>query len=208
MAFLLSRAARAAIEPLKRNIRPEEFISSNWGGLHGAFEIPNYRRAGFWKFFWVQHFVTRQHVFNVHHTGYIVLCAFFWWTGAFATAPIERREKHYMHSPKFRMQTAYANPGTRPAAKIAQEQAKVRYFHRGNDHPFTINEVKDFYFKLRENWLIQHYPGIQYPFVYRQMVPEKTDEPLKVPISDPLKPHAHHHEAPAAEIDIEKIFKA
>merc|ERR1712137_1126066 len=37
--------------PLERNIRPEEFISKNWGGLHGAFEIPNYRRASFWSFF-------------------------------------------------------------------------------------------------------------------------------------------------------------
>ena len=32
---------------------------------------------------------------------------------------------------------------------------QVRYFYRGNDHPFTLNELKDFYFKLRENWLIQ-----------------------------------------------------
>ncbi|CAE8724140.1 unnamed protein product [Polarella glacialis] len=181
------------IAPLERNIKPDEFISFNGGGLHGAFEIPNYRRAPFWKYFWVQHFVARQHVFNVHHTGYIVLCVFFWWTGAFSTAPIERREKYYMHSPKFRLQTAYANPGTRPAAKIAQEGAKVRYFYRGHDHPFTLNELKDYYFKLRENWLIQHYPGIQYPFVYRQMVPEKTDEPLKVPVSDPLRPGQGGH---------------
>eukprot|EP00438_Fugacium_kawagutii_P011766 Skav222940 [mRNA] locus=scaffold1489:503418:516491:- [translate_table: standard] len=137
-------------------------------------------RAPFWKYFWAQHFVTRQHVFNVHHTGYIVLCVFFWWTGAFSTAPMERREKYYMHSPKFRLQTAYANPGTRPAAKIAQEQAKVRYFYKGHDHAFTLNELKDFYFKLRENWLIQHYPGIQYPFVHRQLIPEKTADPLKV----------------------------
>merc|ERR1711862_778000 len=84
----------------------EEFISGRGGGLHGAFEISNYRRAPFWKFFWAQHFVTRQHVFNIHHTGYIVLCVFFWWTGAFATAPMERREKYYMHSPKFRLQSA------------------------------------------------------------------------------------------------------
>lgn len=53
------------------------------------------------------------------------------------------------------MQAAYANPGTRPAAKIAQEQAKLRYFYRGNDHPFSLNEQKDYYFKLRENLLIQ-----------------------------------------------------
>lgn len=139
-----------------------------------------------------------------------------------------------------------AYQGTRPAAKIAQEQAKagicslasackhrksslifsacseVRYFYRGHDHAFTLNELKaqfriafeafrtqnlyrwffwfdlrmkDFYFKLRENWLIQyftqmfgffnswknesgfllaiaprHYPGIQYPFVHRWML--------------------------------------
>eukprot|EP00747_Dinoflagellata_sp_TGD_P164125 gnl/TRDRNA2_/TRDRNA2_183614_c0_seq1.p2 gnl/TRDRNA2_/TRDRNA2_183614_c0~~gnl/TRDRNA2_/TRDRNA2_183614_c0_seq1.p2 ORF type:complete len:200 (+),score=39.60 gnl/TRDRNA2_/TRDRNA2_183614_c0_seq1:68-667(+) len=191
MAFVLRRALRSAVAPLERNVKPEEFISANGGGLHGAFDIPNYRRASFWKFFWAQHFVTRQHVFNVHHTGYIVLLGFFYWTGAFSTAPTERQEKYYMHSPKYRLQSAYANPGTRPAAKIAQEQAKVRYFHRGHDHPFTVNELKDFYFKLRENWLIQHYPGIQYPFVYRQMTPEKTQEPLKVHIEDPLPAHGH-----------------
>merc|ERR1711862_1045677 len=87
-----------------------------------------------------QQFVTRQHIFNVHHTGYLVLCGFFFWTGAFSTAPIERQEKYYMHTPKFRLRSAYANPGTRPAAKIAQEQAKIRYFHRGYDHPFTVDE--------------------------------------------------------------------
>ena len=32
-----------------------------------------------------------------------------------------------MNSAKFRIQSAYANPGTRPAFKIAQEQAKLRY---------------------------------------------------------------------------------
>eukprot|EP00928_Gymnodinium_smaydae_P086740 TRINITY_DN7117_c0_g2_i4.p2 TRINITY_DN7117_c0_g2~~TRINITY_DN7117_c0_g2_i4.p2 ORF type:complete len:193 (+),score=49.52 TRINITY_DN7117_c0_g2_i4:161-739(+) len=192
MAFALRRALRAAIAPLERNVLPEEFISKKGGGLHGAFEIPNYRRASFASYFWAQHFVTRQHVFNVHHTGYIVLCFFFWWTGAFSTAPIERREKYYMHSPKFRLQSAYANPGTRPAAKIAQEQAKVRYFYRGYDHPFTLNELKDVYFKLRENYLIQHYPGVQYPYVYRQMIPEKTDEPLKVPLYEPLRKGGGH----------------
>ena len=101
-----------------------------------------------------------------------------------------------------------AYQGTRPAAKIAQEQAKagicslasackhrksslifeacseVRYFYRGHDLAFTLTELKaqfriafeafrtqnlyrrffcfdlrmkDFYFKLRENWLIQYF---------------------------------------------------
>mmetsp|Transcript_94581 Transcript_94581/g.164098 ORF Transcript_94581/g.164098 Transcript_94581/m.164098 type:complete len:200 (-) Transcript_94581:84-683(-) len=194
MAFVLSRATRGAlvptglrraVVPLERNVKPEEFVSANWGSMHGVFGIPNYTRAPFWKFFWTQQFVNRSHIFNIHHTGYLVLCVFFFWTGAFAAAPVERQDKYYMHSAKFRLQTAYANPGTRPAAKIAQETAKVRYFHKGYDHPFTVNELKDFYFKLRENWLIQHYPGIQYPFVHRQIKPAQTEEPLKVPISDP-----------------------
>jgi len=191
MAFLLSRLRRAVV-PLQANVKPEEFISGSWGGIDGAFQIPNFRRAPFWKYFWTQHFVTRQHIFNIHHTGYIVLCGFFWYSGMFDTAPVERREKYYMHSPKFRLQSAYANPGTRPAAKISQEQAKIRYFHKGFDHPFTMNELKDFYFKLRENYLIQQYPGIQYPFVHRQIIPEKTNEPLWVHLDDPL-PAGHGH---------------
>ncbi len=32
---------------------------------------------------------------------------------------------------------------------------QLRYYYRGNDHPFTLNEIKDYYFKLRENYLIQ-----------------------------------------------------
>eukprot|EP00746_Dinoflagellata_sp_MGD_P161693 gnl/MRDRNA2_/MRDRNA2_88929_c0_seq1.p1 gnl/MRDRNA2_/MRDRNA2_88929_c0~~gnl/MRDRNA2_/MRDRNA2_88929_c0_seq1.p1 ORF type:complete len:197 (+),score=25.93 gnl/MRDRNA2_/MRDRNA2_88929_c0_seq1:68-658(+) len=192
MAFLLSRARRAA--PLTKNILPEEFISKNWGSIHGAFEIPNFTRKSFLEHAWVQQFVVRQHFFNIHHTGYIGLLIFFWWTGSFSTAPIERREKYYMHSPKFRLQTAYANPGTRPAAKIAQESAKLRYFYRGHDHPFTVNELKDYYFKIRENWLIQAYPGIQYPFVYKQFIPEQTEEPLKVLPYPAIPEQPHFHE--------------
>jgi len=186
----VSQALRVGIAPLEGNVKPD-FVSANGGGIHGFFEIPNYRRASFLNYFWAQQFITRQHIFSIHHTGYIVLLAFFWWTGAFSTAPIERQERYYMHSAKYRLQSCWANPGTRPAAKIAQEQAKVRYFYRGYDHPFTINELKDFYFKLRENYLIQHYPGVQYPFVHRQMCPSQTAEPLKVPLSDPIKP-GHH----------------
>ena len=95
------------------------------------------------------------------------------------------------------MHCAYVNPGKRPAAKIAVEQAKVhskteintilwtnhlnfdhlfsdccskqvRYLFRGYDHPFTLNETKDFLFKLRENWVIQSGENIQYPYVFKQ----------------------------------------
>ena len=44
---------------------------------------------------------------QIHHTGYIVLCVFWYWCGALDTAPLERREKYYMHTGKFRLQTAY-----------------------------------------------------------------------------------------------------
>jgi len=187
---MLFRTVARRAAPLTKNIVPEEFISKNWGGLHGAFEIPNFRRASFWSYFWTQHFVTRQHVFNIHHSGYIVLCGFFWWCGAFDTAPIVRQEKFYMHSPKFRLQTMYVNPGTRPAAKIAQEQAKIRYYYKGFDHPYTMNELKDLFFKLRENVLVQTYPGIQYPYVYKNMTPAETESPIPVGLYD--LPGAHH----------------
>jgi len=185
--FLRARALRAA--PLARNVVPEEFISKNWGGLHGAFEIPNYRRTSFASYLWTQHFVNRQHVFNIHMSGYIVLCGFLYWTGVFDTAPLERRERYLMHGQKFRLLTAYSNPGTRPAAKIAQEQAKLRYFAKGVDHPYTMNELKDLFFKLKENVLVQTYPGIQYPYVYRQMIPSELDSPLKVSLYDVPKHH-------------------
>ncbi len=100
-------------------------ISPNHGTLNGIFEVPNFRRMPFWSYIWTQNFVNRQHLFNIHHSGYLAVCFFFWYCGALDTAPLERREKYYMNSAKFRMQTAYANPGTRPAARIAQEQAKV-----------------------------------------------------------------------------------
>ena len=40
-----------------------------------------------------------------------------------------------MNSAKFRIQSAYANPGTRPAFKIAQEQAKLRYMYSTRKAP-------------------------------------------------------------------------
>ena len=84
-----------------------------------------------------------------------------------------------MNGAKFRLQSSYANPGTRPAYKIAQEQGKVRFYYRGIDHPFTINESKDLLWKMRENWVIQKYPGIQYPYVAKQMMPPQLPDVIK-----------------------------
>ncbi len=160
------------------NIKPQDFatrIGGPGGAIQGAFQIPNLRRTPFWRFFWNQQFVNRQHVFSMHHVGFIALLAFFWGTGWFQTAPVERQDRYYMNGAKYRLQSAYHNPGKRPAYKIAVEQGKIRYYYRGHDHAFSLNETKDVLWKLRENWLIQRYPGLQYPNVARQMMP--TDLP-------------------------------
>mmetsp|Transcript_37585 Transcript_37585/g.82216 ORF Transcript_37585/g.82216 Transcript_37585/m.82216 type:complete len:192 (+) Transcript_37585:49-624(+) len=185
-----------AARVLSRNIKPQEFISSlgAGGAITGGLSFPNLRRAPFWKFFWTQNFVARQHVFSLHHTGMITACVFFWWWGAFDTAPIERRDQYYMNGPRFRMHSAYANPGRRPAAKIALEQGKVRYLFRGNDHPFTVNEQKDFLYKLRENFLIQEYPGVQYPYVFKQECPSELPSVLEVKPYAAIPEQPHHHE--------------
>jgi hypothetical protein len=188
-------ALRRAIMGGLRNVKAEDFVAKlgPGGALEGGFLIPNYTRAPFWKYFWVQNFVTRQHVFSLHHVGFLGIAGFCWWVGWFQTAPVQRRDKYYMNSAKFRIQSAYANPGTRPAFKIAQEQAKLRYIYRGLDHPFSLNEFKDYLFKMRENYLIQKYPGVQYPYVFKQMMPETTPDPLIVHPYPKIPDQPHHH---------------
>ena len=44
--------------------------------------------------------------------------------------------------------------------QFVQEILSLSY--RGLDHPFSLNEFKDYLFKMRENYLIQKYPGVQY----------------------------------------------
>ena len=44
--------------------------------------------------------------------------------------------------------------------QLVQEILSLSY--RGLDHPFSLNEFKDYLFKMRENYLIQKYPGVQY----------------------------------------------
>lgn len=89
--------------------------------------IPNLRRAPFWRYVWQQQFVDRQHLFSVHHVGFMGVCLFFWWVGWFDTAPIERRDKFYMNSERFKLHCAMFNEGARPAYKIAQEQGNSCY---------------------------------------------------------------------------------
>ncbi|UKJ90252.2 hypothetical protein MACJ_001184 [Theileria orientalis] len=94
--------------------------------------------------------------------------------------PLERLDRYWLNSPKFRILSAYYNSGKRPAAKIALMTYEVRYFNRGLDHPFTMNEVKDFLFKMKENYLIENHPGVQYPNVFRQHSNVKTPATLTV----------------------------
>jgi len=190
-------ALRLATRRCFANIRADEFVAKlgEGGALQGGFLIPNYTRAPFWRYFWAQNFVTRQHVWSLHHVGFIGIAGFCYWTGMFDTAPIQRRDKYYMNSAKFRIQSAYANPGTRPAFKIAQEQAKVRYMYRGNDHPFSMNEFKDYLFKMRENFLIRRYPNIQYPYVFKQMTPAELPGVLEVRPYPSIPTLPHHDDA-------------
>ena len=176
------------------NIRPQEFVTKiggHGGAIQGAFQIPNLRRTSFLNFFWQQQFVNRQHLFSMHHVGFVGLLAFLWSTGWFSTAPKERQDQYYMNGAKFRLQSAYHNPGRRPAYKIALEQGKIRYYYRGEDHPFTINETKDLLWKMRENWIIQQYPGVQYPNVARQIMP--TDLPAVLHTTATMDHDEAHH---------------
>lgn len=141
------------------NIKAKDFIShigpNSGASVHGGFLLPNLRRTGFFKYMWQQQFVDRQAVFSLHHVGYLGVCLFFIWVGWFNTAPKDRQDKYYMNSDQFRLRSALANPDTRPAFKIAQEQAKIRAYYRGFDDPFAIDEAKDLLFKLRDKWF--HY---------------------------------------------------
>lgn len=85
-----------------------------------------------------------------------------------------------MFSAKFRILSAFHNPGKRPGLKISLMTYEARYFYRGLDHPFSLNEIKDFLFKLRENYLINTYEGIQFPFVFRQFNRVQTPGTLEV----------------------------
>jgi hypothetical protein len=43
-----------------------------------------------------------------------------------------------------------------------------------------INEWKDNLYKLREDFLIHEFPGIQYPYIFKQFPHVKTPDPFLV----------------------------
>lgn len=144
-------------------------------------ETPNYSRTPLWRQFFESQFASRNFFFCGSAWTAIASFAFFmWYSRIFDPPPNERLDRYWLNSPKFRILSAYYNPGKRPGAKISQMTYDSRYFHKGKDHPFAINEIKDYLFKLRENYLIESHPGVQYPNVFRQHRNVKTPATFQV----------------------------
>lgn len=85
-----------------------------------------------------------------------------------------------MNSERYRIINAFYNQGKRPALEMAKLAGWVRYTLRGMDHPFTLNERVDMWFKQREQYLIARNPGVQYPYVFRNYSKVNGPDVLKV----------------------------
>ncbi|AFZ79128.1 hypothetical protein BEWA_019740 [Theileria equi strain WA] len=161
---------------LRRNVSFGEVIKPKW-----VLEPPNYTRTPLWRQFFETQFSSRN--FFIFGSTWAAITSFgflMWYSRVFDPPPLERLDKYWLNSPKFRILSAFYNQGKRPGAKISLMTYEVRYFDRGHDHPFTINEVKDFLFKVKENYLIENHPGVQYPHVFRQHSNVKTPATLHV----------------------------
>eukprot|EP00918_Siedleckia_nematoides_P106038 GHVU01231470.1.p1 GENE.GHVU01231470.1~~GHVU01231470.1.p1 ORF type:complete len:184 (+),score=10.21 GHVU01231470.1:78-629(+) len=171
------RVLRSAVAaPLKKNVTFEAVIP-----LQRYLEQPNMLRQPLWKTFWEAQFNSRTFLFfGKSWMTFASLGLFLWWTRLFDPAPMERLDRYWLNSPQFRILSAFHNQGKRPAFSISLLTHDIRYFFRGIDHPFGLNEYKDMLFKLRENYLIEKHPGIQYPYVFRQFRAVKTPDTLEV----------------------------
>lgn len=189
-------AAAKAPEVLERNVEMKEILHPRW-----VLEPPNFLRQPLWKQFWEAQFANRSFwFFGNAWTSAAAFTAFLWWSRVFDPPPKERLDRYWLNSPKFRILSAFHNPGKRPGLKISLMTYEARYCYRGLDHPFTLNEMKDFLFKLREQFLVSKYEGIQFPFVFRQYNRVSTPGVLAVHVSPELQktPHFHEHEEGAA----------
>jgi len=196
LSRILQSAAAAGVSKgigapalLQKNIRIDEFYRRSVGLV-----IPNYTRMPFFAHWWEVNFSTGNWLFGLNCFGTLAGALFIVWTGWLDKPPIDRIDRTTLNSAKYRILCAYYNEGKRPALKIAQFGAKVRYYYRGIDHPTTVNEEKDMLFKLRENYLIEKHPGIQYPYVHRQFNQVKTPSELKVPLYPAIPEPYHFHE--------------
>lgn len=172
----LAAVARSSPSPLSKNVKFSEiFITGNY------LQPPNYVRHPLWKSWWEAQFNNRTFfLFGKSWMAATSLLIFLCWTRIFDPPPKERLDKYWLNSPKFRILTSYHNPGKRPAYKISCLTFNTRYYHRGIDHPFGINEWKDHLFKLHEQFVIEQNPGVQYPYVHRQFNRVQTPDVLEV----------------------------
>lgn len=181
----------AAPTPLARNVKMSEILSPRW-----VLEPPNFLRRPLWRQWWEAQFANRSFFFFGNAwTSAAAFAAFLWWSRVFDPPPKERLDRYWLNSPKFRIISAFHNPGKRPALKISLMTYEVRYCYRGLDHPFTINEIKDFLFKLREQHLVNYFHGVQFPFVFRQFNRVKTPATLEVHTSPVPQQLPHFHDA-------------
>eukprot|EP00920_Eleutheroschizon_duboscqi_P035832 GHVT01086740.1.p1 GENE.GHVT01086740.1~~GHVT01086740.1.p1 ORF type:complete len:212 (+),score=32.90 GHVT01086740.1:505-1140(+) len=182
----------AAPAPLTRNVKLAEALPARW-----VLEPPNFLRTPLWRQYWEKQFANRSFFFFGNAwTSAASFAAFLWWSRIFDPPPPERLDRYWFNSPKFRIQSAFHNPGRRPGFKIDLMTYEVRYFFRGLDHPFGLNELKSFFFKLRENYTIEKHPGVQFPFVFRQFNRVKTPPVLHVSTSPPPSAAEHFADAP------------
>lgn len=162
--------------PLTENVKFSNILKPKW-----VIEPPNYTRTPLWKQFFEGQFASRNFLFfGGTWTAIASFGCLMWYSRLFDTPPQERLDRYWLNSPKFRILSAVYNPGKRPGAAISLMTYEVRYFDRGHDHPFAVNEVKDYLFKLKENYLVENHPGVQYPHVFRQHSNVRTPEKLVV----------------------------
>eukprot|EP00921_Rhytidocystis_pertsovi_P015407 GHVQ01024490.1.p1 GENE.GHVQ01024490.1~~GHVQ01024490.1.p1 ORF type:complete len:206 (-),score=19.01 GHVQ01024490.1:544-1161(-) len=170
--------------PLNKNLLFSDIVRPKW-----LLEEQNFLRQPLWKQWWEAQFNARTlWILGCSWASLLTVTSFLWWSRVFDPPPPERYDRYWYNSAKFRIISARENPGKRPAHTISLLTYNTRYYHRGLDHPFGLNEMKDVLFKLRENFLIERYPGVQYPYVYRQFNRVTTPGTLKVPVYPlPLK---------------------
>uniref|UniRef100_A0A1E1X146 Uncharacterized protein n=1 Tax=Amblyomma aureolatum TaxID=187763 RepID=A0A1E1X146_9ACAR len=146
-------------------------------------ESPNYTRVSLGRQFFEGQFISRNFfIFGGTWTAIASFGLFLWQSRTFDAAPRERLDRYWLNSPKCRILSAVYNPGKRPASVLSLMTYEARYFDRGHDHPFNVNEIKDYLFKLKENYLIENHPGVQYPHVFRQHGNVRTPAQLIVNI--------------------------
>eukprot|EP00923_Selenidium_pygospionis_P050618 GHVN01087590.1.p1 GENE.GHVN01087590.1~~GHVN01087590.1.p1 ORF type:complete len:197 (+),score=19.17 GHVN01087590.1:59-649(+) len=175
--------------PLTRDVALKEILPPS-----KHLEPPNYLRTPLWKTVWEGQFNSGTFAFfGKSWITVAAVTAFLYWTRVFDPPPLERLDRYWLNSPKFRILSAFHNQGRRPGFAISMLTYEIRYFFRGIDHPFGMNEYKDLLFKLRENFIIESHPGVQYPYVFRQFNKVETPAKLSVNLYAPPQEQPHHH---------------